>query len=89
MIRGFSRPTFEFVDSNFKKEPRPNVAKGHERVFLRTLLRNFPTICNRQRIADSIAGFFVDRYLAFKSALGAGRTSPSSFTRTHSLISQE
>ena len=42
------------------------LAKGHERVFLRTLLSNFPSICSRQRIADSIAGFFVDRYLAFK-----------------------
>ena len=27
------------------------LAKGHERVFLRTLLSNFPTICSRQRIA--------------------------------------
>jgi hypothetical protein len=68
------------------------LAKGHERVFLRTLLSNFPLICSRQRIADSIAGFFVYQYLAFdtwrlKGALGAGRTSPSSFARTHSLIS--
>ena len=64
--QGFLASNFEFVDCNFIKEPRPNVAKGHERVFLRTLLRNFPTICNRQRIADSIAGFLVDRYVAFK-----------------------
>ena len=42
------------------------LAKGHERVFLRTLLSNFPSICSRQRIADSIANFFVYRYLAFK-----------------------
>jgi hypothetical protein len=64
--QGFLASYFEFVDCNFIKEPRPNVAKGHERVFLRTLLSNFPSICSRQRIADSIAGFFVDRYLAFK-----------------------
>src|SRR6267142_3536821 len=63
---------FEFVDCNFIKEPRPNVAKGHERIFLRTLLSNIPTICNRQRIADSIAGFFVDRYLAFKRCTRRG-----------------
>ena len=42
------------------------LAKGHERVFLRTLLSSFPSICSRQRIADSIASFFVYRYLAFK-----------------------
>ena len=42
------------------------LAKGHERAFLRTLLSNFPSICSRQRIADSIANFFVYRYLAFK-----------------------
>ena len=42
------------------------LAKGHERVFLRTLLSNFPSICSRQRIADSIANFFVYRYLVFK-----------------------
>jgi hypothetical protein len=70
--QGFLASYFEFVDCNFKKEPRPNVAKGHERVFLRTLLSNFPTICNRQRIADSIAGFFVDRYLAFKRCTRRG-----------------
>ena len=64
--QGFLAPYFEFVDCNFIKEPRPNVAKGHERVFLRTLLSNFLSICSRQRIADSIAGFLVDRYLAFK-----------------------
>jgi len=70
--QGFLASYFEFVDCNFIKEPRPNVAKGHERVFLRTLLSNFPTICNRQRIADSIAGFFVDRYLAFKRCTRRG-----------------
>jgi len=48
------------------------LAKGHERVFLRTLLSNFPSICSRQRIVDSIANFFVYRYLALKGALGAG-----------------
>ena len=42
------------------------LAKGHEPVFLRTLLSNFPSVCSRQRIADSIAGFLVDRYVAFK-----------------------
>src|SRR6266700_3416795 len=72
MIRGFLASYFEFVDCNFIKEPRPNVAKGHERVFLRTLLSNFPTICNRQRIADSIAGFLVDRYVAFKRCTWRG-----------------
>src|SRR5271169_6365024 len=70
--QGFLASYFEFVDCNFIKEPRPNVAKGHERVFLRTLLSNFPTICTRQRIADSIAGFFVDRYLAFKRCTRRG-----------------
>jgi len=70
--QGFLASYFEFVGCNFIKEPRPNVAKGHERVFLRTLLSNFPTICNRQRIADSIAGFFVDRYLAFKTCTRRG-----------------
>jgi hypothetical protein len=69
---GFLASYFEFVDCNFIKEPRPNVAKGHERVFLRTLLSNFPTICNRQRIADSIAGFLVDRYVAFKRCTWRG-----------------
>jgi hypothetical protein len=70
--QGFLASYFEFVDCNFIKEARPNVAKGHERVFLRTLLSNFPTICNRQRIADSIAGFFVDSYLAFKRCTWRG-----------------
>ena len=42
------------------------LAKGHERVFLRTLLSSFPSICSRQRIADSIASFCVYRYLAFR-----------------------
>lgn len=70
--QGFLAPYFEFVDCNFVKEPRPNVAKGHERVFLRTLLSNFPSICSRQRIADNIAGFFVDRYLAFKTRTRRG-----------------
>jgi hypothetical protein len=69
--KGFLASYFEFVDCNFIKEPRPNVAKGHERV-LRTLLSNFPTICTRQRIANSIAGFFVDRYLAFKRCTRRG-----------------
>src|ERR1700692_1801451 len=64
--KGFLASYFEFVDCNFIKEPRPNVAKGHERVFLRTLLRNLPTLRTRQRLANSIAAFFVDRYLAFK-----------------------
>src|SRR5947208_15277175 len=64
--QGFLASYFEFVDWNFINEPRPNEAKGHERVFLRTLLSNFPSICSRQRIADSIAGFLVDRYVAFK-----------------------
>jgi hypothetical protein len=63
---------FEFVDSDFINEPRPNIAKGHERVFLRTHLSNFPTICTRQRIADSIAGFLVDRYVAFKRSTRRG-----------------
>src|SRR5258707_9636138 len=54
--QGFLASYFEFVDSNFINEPRANVAKGHERVFLRTPLSNFPTICSRQRIANSIAG---------------------------------
>ena len=40
--QGFLASYFEFVDSDFINEPRPNVAKGHERVFLRTLLSNFP-----------------------------------------------
>ena len=70
--QGFLASYFEFVDCNFIKEARPNVAKGHERVFLRTLLSNFPTICNRQRIADSIAGFLVDRYVAFKRCTRRG-----------------
>jgi hypothetical protein len=30
--QGFLAPYFEFVDCNFIKEPRPNVAKGHERL---------------------------------------------------------
>src|SRR5580692_10701363 len=70
--QGFLASYFEFVDSNFINEPRPNVAKGHERVFLRTHLSNFPTICTRQRIADSIAGFLVDRYVAFKRCTRRG-----------------
>jgi hypothetical protein len=46
-------------------------------------------ICSGQRIADGIAGFFVVDRWRLKGALGAGRTSPSSFTRTHPLISDE
>ena len=66
------------------------LAKGHERVFVRTLLNNFPSICSRQRIADSIASFFVYRYLAFKRRTRRGlNKSSSSFARTHSLISHE
>src|SRR3981189_1949524 len=64
--QGFFASYFEFVDCNFIKEPRPHGPKSHKGVFLRTLLNNVPTICSRQRIADSIAGFFVDRYLAVK-----------------------
>ena len=71
--QGFLASYFEFVDCNFINEPRPNVAKSHERVFLRTFLGNFPTICNRQRIADSIAGLIVDRYVAFKRCTRRGR----------------
>ena len=56
--QGFLASHFEFVNCNFIKEPRPNVAEGHDCVFLRTFLNNFPTICSRQPIADSIAGFF-------------------------------
>src|SRR3984893_11581264 len=59
--QGFRASYFEFVDCNFIKEPRPHGPKSHKGVFLRTFLNNFPTICSRQRIADSIAGFFVDR----------------------------
>ena len=75
--QGFLASYFEFVDCNFIKEPRPNVAKGHERVFLRTLLSNFPSICSRQRIADSIVGFFYPHaFLNFTRidlGLGSGR----------------
>src|SRR6202790_1495376 len=70
--QGFLASYFEFVDCNFIKEPRPHGSKSHKGVFLRTLLNNFPTICSRQRIADSIAGFFVDRYLAFKRCTRRG-----------------
>jgi hypothetical protein len=49
------------------------LAKGHERVFLRTLLSNFRSICSRQRIADSIASFFVYRYLVFKRRTRRGQ----------------
>src|SRR3981189_2092111 len=55
--QGFLASYLEFVDCNFIKEPRPHGPKSHKRVFLRTLLNNFPTICSRQRIAESIAGF--------------------------------
>jgi len=70
--QGFLASYFEFIDCNFIKEPRPHGPKSHKGVFLRTLLNNFPTICSRQRIADSIAGFFVDRYLAFKRCARRG-----------------
>src|SRR5258708_33785983 len=70
--QGFLASYFEFVDCNFIKEPRPHGPKSHKGVFLRTLLNNLPTICSRQRIADSIAGFFVDRYLAFKRCARRG-----------------
>jgi len=70
--QGLLASYFEFVNSNFINEPRPKVAKGHERVFLRTLLNNFPTICSGQRIADSSAGFFVDRYVALKRCARRG-----------------
>src|SRR5437899_10715359 len=70
--QGFLASYVEFVECNFIKEPRPHVAKGHERVFVRTLLSNFPTICDRQRIADSIAGFLVHRYVAFKRCTWRG-----------------
>jgi hypothetical protein len=65
------------------------LARSHERVFLRTLLSNFPSICSRQRIADSIASFFVYRYLAFKRRTRRGLNKSSSFARIHSLISHE
>ena len=35
--QGFLASYFEFVNSNFINEPRPNVAKGHERVFTWTV----------------------------------------------------
>src|SRR3981081_2420912 len=70
--QGFLASYFEFVDCNFIKEPRPLGPKSYKGVFLRTLLNNFPTICSRQHIADSIAGFFVDRYLALKRCARRG-----------------
>jgi hypothetical protein len=72
--QGFLASYFEFVDCNFIKEPRPRRPKSDNGIFLRTLLNNFPTICSPQRIADSIAGLFVDRYLAFK---GCARRGPN------------
>src|ERR1700692_2366866 len=80
---------FEFVDCNFIKEPRPKRSQGSRTRFLANPFEQLPNDSHATTHRQQHCRFLlsIDTW-RLKGALGAGRTSPSSFTHTHSRCHQ-